>query len=228
MSLCKEPVACVCVEANVTHTDESKSIERITTEGVYHFMVGLPSGATPREMEAIQRNKIIDSLLQLKPKDDDIIIISDIDEVPRARQINLFKPQVEFAALIMDKYGYYLNWLESAQSWDRARIMSWHYLKDKEPEAVRNSGYDFSLHHAGWHWSYLWNRAHQKLKTFSHQELNNEANHEAVTAKENFWSGEKLKRIELDLSHPEWLLKNEITFAHLIDNPSFKYIYESI
>lgn len=182
---------------------------------MYFVVDDMPDNATPRERETHQRNAMMKALKFNEPKDDDIILISDIDEIPRARTISLFKPQMGFAALIMDKYAFYLNCIESEQSWDRARIMNWNYLRNKTPEEVRNSGYDFSAHHAGWHYSWIEDPV-RKLQSFSHQELNTPENIERLEKKENIWNDDKLTMIDINLSHPEYLFKNKERFKHLI------------
>ena len=226
MCLCEDFVTPIIVEANVTHTGKPKELyfekqkERFKRfkNITYYVVDNMPVGESPREMEKHQRNAIMEMLRFLSPNQIDPIIISDVDEIPRAKSINLFmKSNLNFAALIQDKYGYYLNWLESEQSWDRIRIMKYKYLEDKTPEEVRNSGYDFSIHHAGWHFSWLHNGAEEKLKSFSHQELNTIENLERISNKENIWNDDKFKRVDVDLSFPEYLYKNQNKFKHIID-----------
>lgn len=219
--LFNQKVTTVIVCASKTHTglDKPSHVEEIkeSFEGfdIFCYLLGGLSGDTPREREAHQRNEIKTALNILQPEDDDIILISDVDEIPRARQINLFKKEIGFAALILDKYAYFLNILESEQSWDRARIMSWGYLKNKRPEEVRNSGYDYSIHHAGWHWSWIIDPVN-KLHSFSHTELDTPENVERVKRKENIWSSDEFKILDINLSHPEYLYKNQDRFKTLL------------
>ena len=172
-------------------------------------------GENPREREAYQRNKIKNVLNIIGAKDEDIVIISDVDEIPRARQINLFKPDMKFACLMQEKYAYYLNNIEDGVWWDRARIMTGEYLKDKQPEEVRNSGYDFIITNGGWHYSWVCDPL-RKLKSFSHTELDTPENIEKLERKENIWDNNKFKVIDIDLSHPEYLYRNQDKFKHLI------------
>lgn len=215
-------VTTIIVESNKTHTGWDKPLyfeqhakEFYKFNIMYYVVDDMPDNVTARQREAHQRNAMMKALKFNEPKDDDIIIISDVDEIPRARTINLFKPQMEFAALIMDKYALYLNCLESEQSWDRSRICTWIYLKDKTPEEVRNSGYDFSAHHAGWHYSWVEDPL-RKLQSFSHQELNTPQNIERLERKENIWNDDKLTMIDINLSHPEYLYKNKERYKSLI------------
>ena len=219
--LCDDWVHTVIVEANKTHTGKDKPLyfeqhkdEFKNFNIMYYVVDNLPDG-TPREREGFHRNQLKRALEFLEPQPHDTIIISDVDEVPRARQVKLFKHHIQFAALIQDKYAYYLNNIESDQSWDRARIMSWDYLKNKEVDKVRNSGYDFSIHHAGWHWSWCEDPI-RKLHSFFHTELDTPENIERVEKKENVWNDETFMKIKINLSHPEYLYKNQEKFKSLI------------
>lgn len=223
--LCDDWVTTIIIEANKTHTGLDKPLyfEQHKDEFkmfniMYLAATDMPDNCTAKEREIYQRNKIKDVLEFLSPKEDDIVIISDVDEVPRARQIKLFKPDIYFAALIMDKYNYYVNLLEGYQIWNRGKIMSWRYLKDKQPNDVRDSGYDFALLHAGFHFSWLGgaDKAVEKLKSFSHTELDTPENEEKVRKAENIWDDTKFKKVEVDLSFPEYLYRNQEKYKHLI------------
>lgn len=220
--LCNDFVTTIIVEANKTHTgwdkplyfeEHKKEFSRFNI--MYYVVEDLRPECSPRMREADQRNMIMTALKFNEPKDSDVVIISDVDEIPRAKQIDKFKPNMEFAALIQDKYAYYLNCLESEQSWDRARIMTWGYLKNKMPEEVRNSGYDFSIHDAGFHYSWVIEPL-RKLESFSHTELDTPENIDRVQRKENIWNDDKFKIIDINLSHPEYLFKNQEKFSSLI------------
>jgi len=232
--LCSDWVTTVIVEATKTFTGLGKPLyfeqhkEEFKNFNIFYYVVdNMPMNCDTWTREKHQRNAINIPLLFCNPKDDDIIIISDIDEVPRAKQVNKFKPDINFAALIQDKYSYFLNCFEGRQTWDRARIMTWEYLKDKSPEEVRNSGYDFSIHDAGFHWSWLGgvDEMVRKLESFSHQEHNTPELNNAEVLKHKLETGQCLwnnnegdtwKFIDIDLSHPEYLFKNKEKFKHLI------------
>lgn len=219
--LFNQPVTTVIICAKETHTGIQKSdyTEEIKKnfEGfdIFCYVLDNLEGNTPREKEAFQRNQIKTVLGLLAPVDDDIVIIADVDEIPRARCVNLFKPDMNFACLMQEKYAYFLNNIEAGVLWDRCRIMSWRYLKDKRPEGVRNSGYDFIVTNAGWHYSWVCDPL-RKLRSFSHTELNTLENMKKVGNGENIWDDNKFMVIDINLSHPEYLYKNQEKFKHLI------------
>lgn len=222
MSLCNDWVTTVIVEANKTHTGWDKPFyfeqhkQEFARFNIFYLAIDyMPENVSAREMEAFQRNHILTALNFLQPKEDDIVLISDVDEIPRAKAVGMFKPDMQFASLMQDKYAYYLNNIEENSQWDRCRIMSAAYLRGKKPEDVRNSGYDIVLLKGGWHWSWVIDPV-KKLQSFSHTELDTPENIERVERKENIWDDNKFKVIDIDLSHPEYLVKNIDKFKHLI------------
>lgn len=223
MSLCNDWVQFIVVEANKTHTGWDKPLyfqeqkEHFKNyKNIMYFVVDdLPEAGIPREREAHQRNVIMKALNFHSPKDDDIVIIADVDEIPRANAVNMFKANMQFASLFMEKYAYYLNCIEDGVTWDRCRIMSWGYLKNKLPEEVRNSGFDIVILKGGWHFSWVIDPL-RKLESFSHQELNTPENIECIERKENVWGDDKFKVIDVNLSQPEYLFKNQDKFSRLI------------
>ena len=130
LSLCDDWVTHVVVEASKTFSGWDKPLyfqEQSTHFSKYKnvtYMVveDMPVQKDAWTRERHQRNSINTFLQFLQPKLHDRIIIADVDEVPRAKQINLFKPEMKFASLIMDKYAYYLNYMEEEQAWDRRPI----------------------------------------------------------------------------------------------------------
>src|SRR4029077_20310130 len=95
--------------------------------------------------------------LQLDPYtnlvDDDIIIISDIDEIPRKEAILQVKPEMGVAFLDMTKFGFFLN-LKEGDHWTPPKICTWKHLKNSTPEEVRNAGAPHTIEKGGWHFSY--------------------------------------------------------------------------
>lgn len=159
----------------------------------------------PWENETRTRNYIKECLQMLRVQDDDIIILSDLDEIPRSYAIQHYRKEFGLVALQMDIYCYYLNTLSERQVWRQARIMTWDYLKDKTPDEVRRAGFDLALMNSGWHFTYQGGVATilNKYKSFSHQEesVQKFANRElllAMMAKLDSPWGKTLETIGLD------------------------------
>jgi beta-1,4-mannosyl-glycoprotein beta-1,4-N-acetylglucosaminyltransferase len=223
---CKEAVTHILIEAAYTHTGNKKPLyfdsckEEFQDWPIVSITVEKfpPDMNTPREREAYQRNMIKGALKFLVPSDNSTVIISDVDEIVSHKVLDNLSIDHGFAALILDKFGYYLNSLEEQQGWDRAKIMKYYYLNDKTPEGVRNSGYPQMIANAGWHFSWLHNRALEKLKSFSHVELDTPENITKTGEFKNFWNGIEMKTVPIDGSFPEHLVNNIDKFKHLIKN----------
>ena len=121
-------------------------------------------------------------------QDDDLLIISDLDEIPDPRTIRSIKPSVfslkttlrptkpDISVLSFKMHFYYYN-LNSkiAISWYHAKIISINKLKEYNNcfEAVRFTNCNF-IPNGGWHLSYFGDIKfiQNKLHNFSHQEFN--------------------------------------------------------
>ena len=108
----------------------------------------------------------------------DVIIISDVDEIPDPRILNNIKSgniQIDINKLSMHLYYYNLN-TKLSDKWDLPKILS--YKKYKELNAtcsiIRNTESSEILN-GGWHLSYFGDKhfIQNKIKNFSHQEYNN-------------------------------------------------------
>lgn len=220
---CNDPVVHILVEAAYTHTGIKKPLyfdsykEEFQEWPIVSIVVEqFPETTNPREREEYQRNMIKGALKFMVPSNDATIILSDVDEIISHKVLDNLSLKDGFAALMLDKFGYYLNMLEEKQSWDRARVFKYSYLNDKTPEEIRNSGYPQVIPNAGWHFSYLHNRAEEKLKSYSHVELNIPESIRSINDFKNFWNGIELKEIPIDKSFPEHVINNIDKFKHLI------------
>jgi len=160
----------VVVESTKTFTGKYKPVTFKTFDPIIHILVtDMPDGS-PWDRETHQRNAIMRGLDTAK--DDDIIIISDVDEIPRASSIAQYKPEFGSCALVMDQMYYYLNVLASRQSWRIAKILPYSMLKTTTPNEVRLSGNAIGMLDAGFHFSYMGgvDAMMTKLSSFSHQE----------------------------------------------------------
>jgi len=181
----------------------------------------------PWDNERALRNSIKDFLLNphFNIQDDDIVIISDCDEIPRASAIKDWSGN-EYAALIQNKYGFWLNCEEEHKGWHRSRLMKWSYLKTTTPEEVRNACIPARIENAGHHFSWMGGieEVMRKFKSFSHQEegVQKHAVREELERKiiegESLWGSDKWKIVPIDESFPEHIRNNQEKFKHLIYN----------
>lgn len=172
--------------------------------------------------EELQRNAIMRGLYDAK--DTDVVIVSDVDEIPSRKAVEKFEASMEMASLRMDNFWYKFNCLTERQTWLPAKIMTYEYLKSRTPNEVRNSGHPFIIDDGGWHFSYLGDAKYivEKLVSFSHQEYNQEQYIDVgeITRKINqgisLWGESQFEFVEIDDNFPEYLINNQKEFKHLI------------
>ena len=220
----------VLVESCFTFTGRSNSLKYWDFANLYSYNIkpflcnNMPNNGNAWDNERTQRDYILTALESLGAQDDDIIIISDADEVPRLEAIKEYNLEMGLTALRMDKFGYYLNCREGVQSWERARIMPFSYLKENSPEEVRNSGFPSEIKNAGWHWSWLGgvDAMINKLNSFSHQEVNNDKlnNRDILEYKfktgQSLWGDDFWEMVDIDNSFPKYVQDNKEKFKHII------------
>jgi len=137
--------------------------------------------------ERYQRNCIERGIKQLSLVYEDIIIISDLDELPDPNTLNRVKNEeisIISNSLSMDMYYYNLN-SKKGYKWNASKILLYGLFKLildnnltcsdirlNEIKALTN--YTYSIPNGGWHLSYFGD-VHfikNKLEQFSHQEYN--------------------------------------------------------
>jgi beta-1,4-mannosyl-glycoprotein beta-1,4-N-acetylglucosaminyltransferase len=213
----------ICVQADKTFTNKPKEIKEFMRAGLHCVNVtDMPDGDDPWTRERWQRNCILRGLEQCGANDDDFVIIADADEIPKAEAIKRYKPEMGICALIMDKFGYYLNCVEGFASWEIAKIMTYGRLKQTTPDLVRNSGPDNKLENAGWHYSYLGGKDTivRKLESFSHTECNRQELKDQLEYKiktgQSLWGSDFWEIIPIDERAPRFVQENKDLFKHLI------------
>lgn len=188
------------------------------------YVEDMPEGEDNWARERHQRNAIMRGLTEAK--DDDIVIISDADEITFAHSILKYKPEMQTTALVMNKTGYWLNCIEGYQSWKIAKILTYGILKQSSPDAVRNAGQESFIENAGWHFSYLGGTESikRKLEGFSHQDANTNELKSKLDMKiftgQSLWSDKPddlWKFIPIDNSFPKFIVEEQNGFVkHLI------------
>ncbi len=186
------------------------------------------------DREIFQRNSQIEKLKEIC-NDDDLIITSDIDEIPSTEVLENYKDWFEVDSLYHFKqnmYMYYLNNYKT-DNWYGSRACSFSYLKDKSIDDIRQSTENenklsgFVIENAGWHFTYLGgeDQIKYKLESFSHQEYN------IPSVKRNikncldnnidvFGRGINYKVVDIDDSFPNYIAENLEKYSHLIKNVS--------
>lgn len=133
--------------------------------------------------EIVQRNSIDLGIQRLNLSDSDMILISDVDEIPDMHTIlehsHLIQNSHSPSRLFQDLYYYNLTCKQNG-TWALAKAVSYGvYKKTHNPQEIRLFSWDAEqvcIHKAGWHFSYFGDIdfIKNKIQNFSHQEYNNE------------------------------------------------------
>lgn len=125
------------------------------------------------EMENAQRNYMLNGISMCDLKNDDIILISDLDEIPNGKVISelpaIFKSNdLRACSFEMDFYAYFLNLKAKSRNWIGTVACEYFTFSKYDPQYLRNRK-DFLpiIPEAGWHFSWLggYEKIHEKTKS---------------------------------------------------------------
>ena len=187
-------------------------------------------GESPVEQH--QRNSLMQGIKTASP--DDLIILSDSDEIPDLSKLSLFKNNKKFLAFSQKMFMYKLNLQNLNESnWIGSRITKKKNIKSMQDlRNLKFKKYPFwrldkinqQIIDGGWHFSYMQTPSQilNKIKSFSHGEYNNDnLNEKNIEEKilrneDIFGRNIKLKKISLDDSYPEYIIQNKDKFLDWI------------
>ena len=187
-------------------------------------------GESPIEQH--QRNSLIKGIENASSED--LIILSDSDEIPDLTKLNQIQDNKKIIAFSQKMFMYKINLQNIDESnWIGSKItkkknittmQNLRNLKFKKYPFWRIDKYNLQTINGGWHFSFLQTPEQilNKIKSFSHGEFNinnvNEKNIEEKILKNEdiFGRGITLKKIQLDSSYPDYILKNKNKFLKWI------------
>ena len=225
----------VIVEGNKTWQNNYKKFRfdiskfsKFKDKIIYIPVEDMPDGDNPYLRENFQRNCIFRGLKNTT--EDDLIIISDLDEIPNPKVINNFKTNMRYAVFKQRHFYYKLN-LASKKNpyWYGSRICIKKYLES--PQWLRDlkfKKYPFwridkikdlqIIKNGGWHFSYLQSPENllKKIASFSHGEHNkpefadSQNIKKKIKMQKNIFGQEfSYKKIEIDQTFPKYILENK-------------------
>jgi len=175
----------VIVESNLSNTNRPKSfVFEDHQEKFFPYLEKIRyikhisnMNADPWVNEYEQRCAITQGIIDASP--DDLIIVSDVDEIIRPSCIENIKknPQSDIYGFHMPLFNFKFNYMRIDPGcfdvWAKAAKASW--IRENSPQALRNlqSSNSFKhILHGGWHFGYLGdnNRMLEKAKDTCHQE----------------------------------------------------------
>ena len=179
-------------------------------------------------VERHQRNSILKGLKNCD--DNDLIILSDVDEIPDLNKLNLFDKKNRYAVFLQKKFDYKLNLLnETEGDWYGSKICLKKNLRS--PQWLRDlkfKKYPFwrldkirdlqIIKDGGWHFSYLQNTENilKKITSFSHGEHNKPEFANIKNIEENikmqkniFGLNFSYRKVNIDQTFPKYILENK-------------------
>lgn len=134
-------------------------------------------------IENWQRNQLVHAWEELSLEKDDIILLSDLDEIFRPETITrVVSTDHNCYGLYQPVFYFRFNYLCIDSGYSCApKALRYEHSKKLSPNEWRhyrsNQSVDSNYveyHHSGWHWSYLMNNAMvvNKIQQFAHQEFN--------------------------------------------------------
>lgn len=172
-------------------------------------------------VETYQRESIIKGLVNCN--DDDIIIISDIDEIPNPIEIKNTKiMDCDVVNFNQNMYYYYVNMLKE-KNWSGSKACTWKKLKTISLNSLRQNKHTTkTISDGGWHFSFMGgeNKVIEKIEAYAHQEFNkpyykDNIKNNIMTNTDPFFRG-GLTHVEIDNSYPKYLLENLEKYKHMI------------
>jgi len=187
-------------------------------------------GESPIEQH--QRNSLINGIKDASQED--LIILSDSDEIPDLTKLSEIKKNKKFIVFSQKMFMYKLNLQNLDESnWMGSRItkkknirsmQELRNLKFKHYPFWRVDKFNQQIINGGWHFSYMQTPEQilYKIKSFSHGEYDNENLNEKkimekiLENKDILDRGTKLKKISIDATFPKYIFQNKEKFKDWI------------
>ena len=232
----------VIVEGNKTWQNNFKKLRfninkfsKFKKKIIYIPVTDMPDGDNPYLRENFQRNCISRGLKNSSK--DDLIIISDLDEIPNPEAINDFKVDMKYAVFKQKHFYYKIN-LQSQKNpfWFGSRICVKKFLKS--PQWLRDLKFkkrpfwrldklqlNNIIENGGWHFCNLKNAEQLLYKYKNLCETNDPYNFKEKIDEKYL----KLDEIKKRISRGEDIIgRNEIYKAKKLDSSFPKYILDNI
>jgi beta-1,4-mannosyl-glycoprotein beta-1,4-N-acetylglucosaminyltransferase len=191
--------------------------------------------ATGWQREKFQRDAMMPGIESVATSDNDIVIVSDADEIPRASVVQAAANLTETHRLNLDFYYYNVNCLVGKWPWGTTIGPLKEYRRIGGVHQARSNGYHDTnrvIDNAGWHFSYFGgvDRIKKKVASFSHasddfcQAFLNRSDEEAakdIAARQDIYRTRGLNQFEHKASNdpalPAYFLQNPERFKHFTE-----------
>ena len=232
----------VIIEGNKTWQNNKKELkfnidkfEQFKKKIIYIPVTDMPDGDNPYKRENFQRNAI--SRGTEKADKDDLIIISDLDEIPNPDKILEFSDKDKYICFVQNNYLFKFNLLNITEPfWYGTRMCRKKDLKSpqwlREIKARKLPFYKFYkpkfdrfVVNGGWHFSSVKDAEgiYKKLNCYSEQQFNNEIyknldfiEKKIFEKKDLFNRSYEYKVVRIDKTFPNFIFNNQETLKNLI------------
>ncbi len=176
-------------------------------------------------VEQHQRNSLSEGFVDAN--DNDLIILSDSDEIPDLTKLNQIKSKTKFTAFSQMMFMYKINLQNLNESnWIGSKVslkknfptpQKLRNLKFKKYPFWRFDKIDLQIIEGGWHFSFLQKPSDiaKKIKSYSHGEFNRDEIVDEKMIEEKIANNEdvlgrkfKLKKINIDENYPSFIKEN--------------------
>jgi len=179
-------------------------------------------------------------LLGLKDcKADDLIIVSDLDEIPKAEKVLEYKNSNGIRIFRQKLYYYYLNcmvvdfpepveWYQDYKPWNGTVMCEYKYIhtikETRDFKDQKRSDFTY-INDGGWHYSYLGGTAKvlEKIESYAHKEFNKPEYKDLAKIEQMMKDGKdlfgrnlKTKFVNIDEDAPKCVLENKEKYKSLI------------
>lgn len=243
----------VLVEATKTQKGEEKELfyeknkhlfEKFNNKIIHVVLSEYPNELTQWTIENIQRNTIMQGLKNCQ--DDDIILISDLDEIPKPEFIKKYYDRNKIIAFDMNCFYFYLNLYSYNRTWrqgtkmlsysnlknilnevdfvnsNESKYLDLKYNNNTTPCKIRLYNGDLQKHvkNAGWHFSYMGGvkKAVQKIQSICEGSLDTKSTDIINMINNKIFYEQILLPVKIDNNFPKYLLKNQEKFTSFIYN----------
>lgn len=162
--------------------------------------------------EIYQRESILNGLIDCS--DNDMIIISDVDEIPNPNEFEFIKNNVnEVFELKQNMFYYFINILKEV-GWSGPKIAPWKIVKNNSLNIIRQNKLTTSvINNGGWHLSFMGgeSRIKDKIEAYAHQEFNNDhiknnINRNISSNSDLFFRGSRFEEIDIYSEYPKKMI----------------------
>jgi len=211
-----------------------KNFKKFKKKIIYLYFEKFDKNLDSWGRENFQRNFIKNGIDEAH--ENDLIIISDVDEIPNLKKFNPNKENEKFFVFKQKLYYYKLNLLARDEIWHGSKACKKKYLRS--PQWLRSlkthKKYPFwridkikfnYINNGGWHFSFVKNykKIQKKIKSYAHVEYNKPEITNLKNIKKNVDDQKDIfnrniifKKVKVDSTYPIYVRKNLIKFKNFI------------